>query len=395
MRAGSLLLLALGFCSGVQAHSGGTDAYGCHNQTSTGTYHCHSGKYAGQTFTSKSAMLATLGTSTTTTTTTTTTTGTSPTNTSTTNPIYNRDDYLPSWADADGDCQDTRDEVLIAESLTPVVLDAARCNVVSGRWYDPYTGQTFTNPSDLDIDHVVALSEAHKSGGNLWTTAEKRAYANDLHNPMVLIAVDDGTNSSKGDKDPAQWLPPNRSYWCDYIKTWVTIKQAYDLSIDANEQAAIHQIMPAGNQPVRTIAQTAWSARKGGEDVGAVFGVGLAKANSCGYLQSAQVADSVSITLTVNPAAAHVGQKGTLYLVDRINGVWLMQQADGSFIPWDSQIPSLIPAKKDVTLNTLVMAEIFAGKINTVGEHHIYVGYSTGDGELIYTPIPVAIEIRP
>jgi hypothetical protein len=389
MRIGLLALLAIGFCSGAQAHSGGTDAYGCHNQTSTGTYHCHSGTYAGQTFTSKSSMLAKLGSSNTTATTTTAT------STETTNSVYNRDDYLPSWADADRDCQDTRDEVLIAESLTPVVLDAARCNVVSGRWYDPYTGLTFTNPSDLDIDHVVALSEVHKSGGYLWTTTQKRAYANDLTNPLVLIAVDDGTNSSKGDKDPAQWLPPNRSYWCEYIKNWVSIKKSYSLSVDADEQTIIDQFLPAGNQPDRTKATTSWSARKGGTEAGATFGVGLGKANSCGFQQSAKVADPVVITLEVLPAANHIGQTGNLYLVDRVNGEWLMEQEDGSFIPWDSQISSLMPVKRGVTLQASVVSEIFSGRLSTAGQHQIYVGYSTGDGELIYTPIPVAIDISP
>ncbi len=390
-----VFLFSVLFCQLAIAHSGGTDAYGCHNETKTGLYHCHSGVFAGQSFTSKSAMLAKLGANSSTTSTGTGSTSGSGSTTNTTIPAYNRDDYLPSWADADGDCQDTRDEVLIAESLSPVVLDVAGCNVVSGRWFDPYTGLTFTNPSDLDIDHVVALSEAHKSGGYLWTTAQKRAYANDLSNPLVLIAVDDGTNQSKGDKDPTLWLPPNTSYRCEYVKTWVSIKKVYGLSIDTAEQTAINDVLPLGNQPSRSEAPSSWSARMGGTEAGATFSVGLAKANTCGFQQSAKIYDTIGITAVIAPAVDHVGQTGNLYLVVRTNGTWLMQQANGSFASWNGQIPSLVPVKQGVKLSDSLTVEIFTGKLSAQGQHQIYVGYSTGDGELIYTPTPVPITITP
>ena len=212
----------------IYAHNGGTDSYGCHNQTSTGTYHCHNGVYNGQSFVSKDAMLADLN-------------GTTTTATSTS--TYNRDDYLPDWADADGDCQNTRHEVLIAESRTPVLLNSSGCTVVLGLWADPYTGLSFTNPADVDIDHMVPLKEAHDSGASAWSTKEKRAFANDLSNPLVLIAVDDGTNSSKGDKDPAKWMPPNTAYHCEYVRNWVAIKSTYGLSMDSAEAAYIASIL--------------------------------------------------------------------------------------------------------------------------------------------------------
>jgi hypothetical protein len=91
---------------------------------------------------------------------------------------YNRDEWQ-HWIDDDGDCQDTRAEVLWIESETSLQYDTAGCVVVSGQWEDPCTGQVWTAASDLDVDHTVALQNAHVSGGHAWDAARKRAYAND------------------------------------------------------------------------------------------------------------------------------------------------------------------------------------------------------------------------
>lgn len=133
-------------------------------------------------------------------------------------PKYSRNDYK-HWIDEDKDCQDTRQEVLIDESLVKVKLDAKGCKVLSGKWYDPYTDKYFTNPNDLDIDHFVPLKEVHRSGGYRWDKVKKQEYANDLKNPEALIAVYKSANRSKGDKDPAVWLPGNEKYICEYVKT--------------------------------------------------------------------------------------------------------------------------------------------------------------------------------
>jgi len=130
---------------------------------------------------------------------------------------YNRNLYK-HWIDTDKDCQNTRQEVLIAESLKPVVLDEQKCKVISGEWLDLYTGQTFTDPRKLDIDHFIPLSEAHRSGADTWATEQRQTFANDLTHEHTLIAVSASANRSKGDKDPANWLPPNEKFHCEYIR---------------------------------------------------------------------------------------------------------------------------------------------------------------------------------
>ena len=147
---------------------------------------------------------------------------------------YDRDLY-GGWIDGDGDCQNTRHEVLISESAVPVTLDARGCKVIAGRWEDPYTGRVFTDPRDLDIDHFIPLAEVHRSGGHAWTPAQRRWYANDLVNPNTLIAVSASSNRSKRDRDPALWLPPNRAFHCEYLKTWVELKSHWGLSTDPVE----------------------------------------------------------------------------------------------------------------------------------------------------------------
>ena len=77
---------------------------------------------------------------------------------------------------------------------------------MSGKWLDPYTGQIFTNPGDLDIDHMVPLAEAHRSGADTWTAEQREDYANDLFHTDGLIAVSASANRSKGSRDPSQWL---------------------------------------------------------------------------------------------------------------------------------------------------------------------------------------------
>ena len=115
--------------------------------------------------------------------------------------------------------------------------------MTAGVWNDPYTATTLTNPSDIDIDHMVPLADAHRSGGWQWSTTRKRQYANDLDHPETLIAVDDASNSSKSDKSPDQWLPPNATYHCAYAIDWITVKTTWTLTVTNAERTALGQIL--------------------------------------------------------------------------------------------------------------------------------------------------------
>src|SRR2546423_2864414 len=148
--------------------------------------------------------------------------------------VYSRD-LFPLWIDADHNGCDTREEVLIAESRSTAQVDRYGCKVVAGDWYSLYDGLTFTDPAELDIDHVVPLAEAWDSGASAWTTARRQAYANDLDHPQALRAVSAAANRSKGDLDPARWKPTNGAAWCEYANDWVTVKKAWDLSADPDE----------------------------------------------------------------------------------------------------------------------------------------------------------------
>ncbi|MBT2540652.1 HNH endonuclease [Streptomyces sp. ISL-44] len=151
---------------------------------------------------------------------------------------YSRD-LFPHWSTVSGSCN-TRETVLKRDGVN-VVQDSA-CAAVSGTWYSEYDGATWTAAADLDIDHVVALSEAWRSGASSWTTAKRQQFANDVTRPQ-LIAVTDNVNQAKGDLDPAEWMPSRTSYRCTYARMWVHVKQYWGLSIDSAEKTALVNVL--------------------------------------------------------------------------------------------------------------------------------------------------------
>jgi hypothetical protein len=156
---------------------------------------------------------------------------------------YNRSSYQ-HWIDSDRDCQNTRNEVLIAESTVPVKFKTgSKCRVLSGKWIDPYTGLTFTNPRKLDIDHLIPLKEAHDSGAWQWSSAKRRRFANSLKNENHLIAVQASANRRKGARDVAEWLPPNIQYRKEYARIWTKIKVDWGLTADKSELNALKRIL--------------------------------------------------------------------------------------------------------------------------------------------------------
>ena len=156
---------------------------------------------------------------------------------------YDRDDWR-HWIDDDRDCQDTRQEALIEESTSPVEYENSdQCRVESGDWTGLYTGEQFTDPSDLDVDHMVPLANAYRSGGWLWSESRRRDYANDLSYEGHLIAVQNSANRAKGADGPEEWRPPDRSYWCQYAIDWITIKNAWRLTASEAEAASLSEML--------------------------------------------------------------------------------------------------------------------------------------------------------
>jgi uncharacterized protein DUF1524 len=157
---------------------------------------------------------------------------------------YDREDF-PHWSDArefgwdvsDGSC-DVREAALIRDGEDVVVGEG--CDVESGRWLDPYTTRTYTHPLDIDIDHLVPLANAYRSGASGWDEPLRERYANDPNN---LLSVEDNANQEKGDKGPEAWKPPNRAIWCSYAKRWISVKSDYDLTVNPQEKAALKQML--------------------------------------------------------------------------------------------------------------------------------------------------------
>jgi hypothetical protein len=152
---------------------------------------------------------------------------------------YDRD-LFADWYDADRNGCNTRKEVLIAESLDPVQIGPG-CTITGGRWFSIYDNVETTDSSKFDIDHMVPLSEAWDSGAWNWNADQRKHFANDLDQPFFLIAVTASSNRSKSDRDPAEWMPPNANYHCEYVRIWIEIKRAWDLSVDQAEHNYLAQ----------------------------------------------------------------------------------------------------------------------------------------------------------
>jgi hypothetical protein len=153
---------------------------------------------------------------------------------------YDRD-LFSHWIDADRNGCDARREVLIIEAVVSPVVGSG-CSLTGGSWYSAFDGVVTDDPSLFDIDHMVPLKEAWDSGAHAWESDRRRAFANDLDLPEALIAVSRSSNRSKSDRDPADWLPPLRSYHCQYINDWMVVKIKWELSVDAREFSALRTV---------------------------------------------------------------------------------------------------------------------------------------------------------
>lgn len=143
------------------------------------------------------------------------------------------------WADSDGDCQNTRHELLQSLSTGIVTLAANNCTVTRGKWIDPYTGQTFTLAKDVEVDHLVPLKWAWDRGAHSWMEGKRIEFANDPANLFVVAAR---VNQSKAAKGPNEWLPPSSSFKCQYMLRFLRVVQKFDLQVPAVEMKEMDRL---------------------------------------------------------------------------------------------------------------------------------------------------------
>ena len=204
------LLLSL-YSATTSAHGGGLDDSGGHNNRKTGEYHCHREPCLSTHQQVQSA--------------------TKEATRSSYSTLYDRDDW-GGWIDADGDCQDTRAEILIRDSQTRVSFDG--CRVVSGFWNLPYSGGSTTSASQIDIGHIIPVKWALGHAVDRWSSGRKRTFAND---PDNLLATSSSANRSKGAKGPDEWMPVVNK--CSYAQRWGGLIEKYGLVATTEEMTAI------------------------------------------------------------------------------------------------------------------------------------------------------------
>lgn len=158
---------------------------------------------------------------------------------------YSRDEFGHGWLDPDGNGCDGRNDIL-QRDLDNVTLADNGCTVLSGVLDDPFTGDTIDflrgpeTSSDVQIDHVVALSDSWQKGAQELSEEQRERFAND---PLNLLAVDGPANQQKSDADAATWLPPNKAFRCEFVSIQTAVKAKYDLWITQAEYDAIQSVL--------------------------------------------------------------------------------------------------------------------------------------------------------
>ena len=160
---------------------------------------------------------------------------------------YTRAQFGQTWADVDRNGCDTRNDILKRDLTAEVFkVKTHECVILSGTLIDPYSGETINfvrgniTSMEVQIDHVVALSNAWQTGAFKLSIKDRTAFAND---PLNLLAVKGRLNSQKGDGDAATWLPPLKSYRCDYVSRQIAVKMKYKLWFTAPEKEAMVRIL--------------------------------------------------------------------------------------------------------------------------------------------------------
>ena len=147
-------------------------------------------------------------------------------------PKYKRS-YFGGWSDEDGDCQNTRHELLKELSTSIMTFTDSTCRVLTGRWLDLYTNKIFQQSSKVDIDHLVPLHYAWQRGAHRWDKATLRRFSNDTRN---LFVVQKSVNREKSASGPLEWLPPNKDFRCIYVVRFERIMKMYHLQLTGSEE---------------------------------------------------------------------------------------------------------------------------------------------------------------
>jgi hypothetical protein len=159
---------------------------------------------------------------------------------------YDRGLFGQAWFDVDGNGCDTRNDILKRDLINITYTAGVPCRIATGTLLDPYTGTTIDfvrgveTSAAVQIDHVVALSDAWQTGAQQLSVEQRTAFAND---PLNLQATDGPTNQQKGDSDAASWLPPNTGFRCEYVARQVSVKATYRLWVTQAEHDAMERTL--------------------------------------------------------------------------------------------------------------------------------------------------------
>ncbi|WP_235036433.1 HNH endonuclease family protein, partial [Arthrobacter sp. 18067] len=159
---------------------------------------------------------------------------------------YDRDQFGQAWADVDRNGCDTRNDTLKRDLTQVTFTNSVQCKIQTGSLADPYTAKNISfvrgsaTSSAVQIDHVVALSDAWQKGAQQLSLEQRTAFAND---PLNLQSTDGPTNTQKGDGDTATWLPPNKSFRCDYVARQISVKATYNLWVTQGEHDAMTKVL--------------------------------------------------------------------------------------------------------------------------------------------------------
>ena len=158
---------------------------------------------------------------------------------------YDRTIHFGGWVKkiVGPDCQSTRAKVLIRDTLVPVTMKENNCTVATGKWNDHYTMDTFKDAQDIQIDHMVPMKNAYVSGAYKWTYLQRCLYGNYMGYKNHLIPIFGEENNQKSDHTPIDYMPPNDTYKCTYLKDWLFIKGLWGLTMSVEEASSIKDLI--------------------------------------------------------------------------------------------------------------------------------------------------------